>query len=211
MSELSLLRHYFPELTPEKLQQFSRLAEGYREWNTKVNLVSRADLDNLEERHILHSLALARFFRFESMTEIMDLGTGGGFPGLPLAIFFPECRFTLVDSIGKKIKVVEDLASQLQLSNVRVLNARAESIQDQFDFVVTRAVAPAENLVNWTRGKFAKHYSHSLKNGILAWKGGDLTEELKLVSRLKPQVFQLKDYLKEAFFETKQIVHIPMS
>jgi 16S rRNA (guanine527-N7)-methyltransferase len=211
MSEHSLLRHYFPELTEEKLKQFSRLAEGYREWNAKVNLVSRADLDNLAERHILHSLALALFFRFESMTEIMDLGTGGGFPGLPLAIFFPECRFTLVDSIGKKIKVVEDLASQLQLSNVRALNARAESIQDQFDFVVTRAVAPAENLVNWTRGKFAKHYNHSLKNGILAWKGGDLSEELKLVSRLKPQVFQLKDYLKEAFFETKQIVHIPMS
>jgi 16S rRNA (guanine527-N7)-methyltransferase len=206
-----LLRHYFPELTPEKLQQFCRLAEGYREWNAKVNLVSRADLDNLEERHILHSLALALFFRFESMTEIMDLGTGGGFPGLPLAIFFPECRFTLVDSIGKKIKVVEDLTSQLHLSNVRVLNARAESIQDQFDFVVTRAVAPAENLVNWTKGKFAKHYSHSLKNGIIAWKGGDLSEELKPVSRLKPRVFQLNDYLKEAFFETKQIVHIPMS
>jgi 16S rRNA (guanine527-N7)-methyltransferase len=143
------------------------------------------------------------------MTEIMDLGTGGGFPGLPLAIWYPECQFTLVDSIGKKIRVVEDLAGRLNLKNVKVLNARAESVQESFDFVVTRAVAPASDLVKWTRGKFASHYSHNLKNGILALKGGDLQEELKAVARMKPSVFRLSDFLKEDFFETKQLVHIP--
>jgi len=200
-----------PSLSPAAQASLAALEPLYAEWNAAINVISRKDFAHFELHHVLHSLALHRYVAFAPGSRVLDVGTGGGFPGIPLAIVSPETEFVLVDSIGKKIKVVEDLASQLQLDNVRALNARAESIQDQFDFVVTRAVAPAENLVNWSRGKFAKHYSHSLKNGILAWKGGDLTEELKPVSRLKPRVFPLKDYLKEAFFETKQIVHIPMS
>jgi 16S rRNA (guanine527-N7)-methyltransferase len=211
MESLSLISHYFPELSPAQLELFRQLEEGYREWNPKVNLVSRTDLENLEERHILHSLAPALFFPFEPMTEIMDLGTGGGFPGLPLAIMYPESNFLLVDSIGKKIRVVEDLAGRLNVKNVRVYNARAEQVQETFDFVVTRAVAPAEDLVRWTRGKFARHFNHSLRNGILAWKGGDLSTELKAIAPQKPKIFHLKNYLKEEFFSTKQIVHIPMA
>ena len=210
MKNSDLILRYFPCAAPEKLDLLSRLAEGYSDWNQKVNLVSRTDLENLYERHILHSLSLALFFEFQPMTEVMDLGTGGGFPGLPLAIWFPETNFTLVDSIGKKIRVVEDLAVKLGLQNVKVVNARAESVEGPFDFVVTRAVAPAADLVRWTRGKFVKHYGHSLKNGILAWKGGDLNEELKAVEKIKPRSYFLKDYIQEEFFETKQIVHIPM-
>ena len=210
MKNSDLILRYFPAATPEKLDLIARMAEGYAEWNQKVNLVSRTDLENLYERHILHSLSLALFFEFQPMTEVMDLGTGGGFPGLPLAIWFPETNFTLVDSIGKKIRVVEDLALKLGLQNVKAVNARAEGVEGPFDFVVTRAVAPAADLVRWTRGKFVKHYGHSLKNGILAWKGGDLSEELRAVEKMKPRTYFLKDYIHEDFFETKHIVHIPM-
>lgn len=211
MKNTELIQKYFPEAESEKLALIEKLWEGYVEWNEKVNLVSRSDLENLYERHILHSLSLALFFKFKPMTEIMDLGTGGGFPGLPLAIWFPESNFTLVDSIGKKIKVVEDLAERLNLKNVKAINARAENVEGPFDFVITRAVAPAEDLVRWSKGKFVKHFSHELKNGLLMWKGGDLEEELKAVGKLKPKSFFLKDYLQEPFFETKRIVHIPMN
>ena len=211
MKNTELIQKYFPEAESEKLALIEKLWEGYVEWNEKVNLVSRSDLENLYERHILHSLSLALFFKFKPMTEIMDLGTGGGFPGLPLAIWFPESNFTLVDSIGKKIKVVEDLAERLNLKNVKAINARAENIEGPFDFVITRAVAPAEDLVRWSKGKFVKHFSHELRNGLLMWKGGDLEEELKAVGKLKPKSFFLKDYLQEPFFETKRIVHIPMN
>lgn len=211
MKNTELIQKYFPDAESEKLSLIEKLWEGYVEWNEKVNLVSRSDLENLYERHILHSLSLALFFKFKPMTEIMDLGTGGGFPGLPLAIWFPESNFTLVDSIGKKIKVVEDLAERLNLKNVKAINARAENVEGPFDFVITRAVAPAEDLVRWSKGKFVKHFSHELKNGLLMWKGGDLEEELKAVGKLKPKSFFLKDYLQEPFFETKRIVHIPMN
>lgn len=210
MSQANLISRYFPNADPSKLEQLEALYQGYLEWNPKINLVSRTDLENLYERHLLHSLSLALFFELKPFTVVMDLGTGGGFPGLPLAIWFPEVQFTLVDSIGKKIKVVEDQVQRLGLKNVKALNARAEKVDGTFDFVVTRAVAPAEDLVKWTQGKFAKHFSHNLRNGILAWKGGDLSEELKAIEKRKPKVFELKDYLSEPFFETKKIVHIPM-
>jgi 16S rRNA (guanine527-N7)-methyltransferase len=206
-----LILKYFPDVDPEKIKKLELLHQGYLEWNDKINLVSRSDMENLYERHILHSLALALFFSFKPMTEVMDLGTGGGFPGLPLAIWFPEVQFLLVDSIGKKIRVVEDQVQKLNLSNVKVFNGRAESVSGTFDFVVTRAVAPAEDLVRWTQGKFAKHFNHDLRNGLLMWKGGDLKEELKAVEKKKPKIYSLADYLEEPFFETKKIIHLPMS
>jgi 16S rRNA (guanine527-N7)-methyltransferase len=206
-----LILKYFPDAPQEKLDLLQKLYEGYVDWNSKINLVSRADLENLYERHLLHSLSLALFFSFKPMTEVMDLGTGGGFPGLPLAIWFPEVQFTLVDSIGKKIKVVEAQVESLGLKNVKAYHSRAEAIDGTFDFVVTRAVAPALDLLNWTKGKYAKHYSHSLRNGLLMWKGGDLTEELKAVRSSKPNAFHLKNYITEPFFETKQIIHLPVS
>jgi len=210
MADREIITKYFPNVDVRKLDLIEKLYEGYVDWNSKINLVSRSDLENLYERHLLHSLAIACFFDFNPMTEIMDLGTGGGFPGLPLAIWYPEVNFTLVDSIGKKIKVVEAQIESLGLKNVKAINGRAESVQGTFDFVVTRAVAPAIELVKWTKGKFAPHYSHSFKNGLLMWKGGDLKAELAEVSKLKPKSFFLKDYLDEPFFETKQIVHLPM-
>jgi 16S rRNA (guanine527-N7)-methyltransferase len=210
MADRQIITKYFPDADPKKLDLIQKLYEGYVDWNAKINLVSRSDLENLYERHLMHSLAIGLFFDFKPMTEIMDLGTGGGFPGLPLAIWYPEVNFTLVDSIGKKIKVVEAQIESLGLKNVKAINARAESVPGTFDFVVTRAVAPAAELVKWTKGKFAPHYSHSLKNGLLMWKGGDLKSELSEVSKLKPKSYFLKDYIDEPFFETKQIIHLPM-
>lgn len=210
MENQELITRYFPKADSEKLEKLHLLYEGYLEWNAKINLVSRNDLENLYERHLLHSLSLALFFSFKPMTEVMDLGTGGGFPGLPLAIWFPEVQFTLVDSIGKKIKVVDSQIEKLALKNVKAIHGRAENVPGMFDFVVSRAVAPCADLVKWTKGKFAPHYAHELKNGLLLWKGGDLTEELKAVAARKPHRISLKNYLKEDFFETKQIIHIPM-
>jgi 16S rRNA (guanine527-N7)-methyltransferase len=210
MANLEIILKYFPKADARKLDLIEKLYAGYVDWNSKINLVSRSDLDNLYERHLLHSLALHLFFEFNPMTEVLDLGTGGGFPGMPLAIWNPEVNFTLVDSIGKKIKVVDAQVENLGLKNVKTLNARAENVEGTYDFVVTRAVAPATDLVHWTKGKFASHFSHGLKNGLLMWKGGDLKEELAMVSKLKPKSFMLKDYIEEPFFETKQIVHLSM-
>lgn len=211
MVRSDLITRYFPQADPLKLARLESLYQGYLEWNPQINLVSRSDLENLYERHLLHSLALAFYMDLKPLTEVMDLGTGGGFPGLPLAIWYPEARFTLVDSIGKKIKVVDAQIQRLGLKNVKTLHGRAEQVPGQFDFVVTRAVARASELVGWVQGKFAKHYAHEFKNGIWMWKGGDLAEELKEVSRYKPQVFPLSEKLTEPFFETKKLVYLPMS
>lgn len=210
MNATDIILKYFPDLSADKIQKFEKLIEGYQDWNQKINLVSRTDLENLAERHILHSLAICKLLTFKPFTEIMDLGTGGGFPGLPLAIMYPEVNFTLVDSIGKKIKVVEDLALQLELKNVKAIHSRAEQIIGPFDFVVTRAVAPAEDLVRWTKGKFMSHFGHDWKNGLIMWKGGDLEEELKAVKKYHPKVYSIQSFFEEPFFETKKIVHLPM-
>jgi 16S rRNA (guanine527-N7)-methyltransferase len=211
MIRRDLILDAFPAADPARLDQLEALYHGFVEWNARINLVSRSDLENLYERHILHSLALAFYMDFKPLTEVMDLGTGGGFPGLPLAIWYPEARFTLVDSIAKKIRVVEALVKHTELQNVRVLNSRAEAVPGPFDFVVTRAVAPAADLVRWVSGKFARHYSHDFRNGIWMWKGGDLSTELAAVARHKPRVFPLREHLGQDFFATKQLVFIPMS
>lgn len=206
---MEILLKYFPELTAEQQQKFRELELLYRDWNEKINLVSRKDIDHLFERHILHSLAIAKVIRFKSMTNILDVGTGGGFPGIPLAIFFPEAKFHLVDSIGKKIKVVQDIKEKLDLKNVKAENIRAEQVDDQFDFVVSRAVTRLKPFYGWVRDKFLKGGFNSLDNGIIYLKGGDLDEELKELGK-KSRVYDLTDYFQEEFFETKKVVHVPV-
>ncbi|MFM1912724.1 MAG: rRNA ((527)-N(7))-methyltransferase [Bacteroidota bacterium] len=207
--QIDKLVSYFPELNPNQIQQFQQLPELYRFWNEKINVISRKDIDELMEKHILHSLAIAKFIQFKPGTEILDLGTGGGFPGIPLAIFFPEVKFTLVDSIGKKIKVVEEISKELGLKNVEAYHERAEKLNIEVEFVVTRAVTRILPLYNWTRNKFNKNNFHDLNNGIIALKGGDLKEELSELKR-KYREFELKNYFKEEFFETKKIIYVPM-
>jgi len=205
---MELITKYFPDLTEIQLERLLSLQELYKDWNLKINVVSRKDIDELYLRHVLHSLGIARVQLFLNGASVMDVGTGGGFPGIPLAILFPETNFHLVDSIGKKIKVVEEVVSALELENVKVTNARAETIDEQYDFIVSRAVAQMETFVRWVRGKVKKKSSHELKNGILYLKGGDLTEELAMFP--KARIFPLSDYFEEEFFETKSVVHLPI-
>jgi 16S rRNA (guanine527-N7)-methyltransferase len=206
---LELIRKYFPELTGRQCEQFAQLEPLYQDWNSKINLISRKDIDQLYEKHVLHSLGIAKVVQFKPETTILDVGTGGGFPGIPLAILFPECHFHLVDSIGKKIRVVQEVAQALQLENVRAEQVRAESIQDDtYDFVISRAVTELKEFYGWVRGKINKPYQNSLRNGILYLKGGDLTEELKGV-KFKYTIYNLSDYFEEPFFETKKIVYVP--
>lgn len=192
---------YFPDLTDLQKTQISRLGALYADWNAKINVISRKDMEHFYERHVLHSMAIAKFHRFIPAERVMDVGTGGGFPGIPLAILFPEVEFTLVDSIGKKIKIVEAVAAALELKNVHPVNARVESIPGKFDYVVSRATAPLSDLVKWTSQSIHKQYD----KGIIALKGGDLTEELKGFNHVK--VKPVSDYFKEEFFTTKQIVY----
>ena len=206
---VEIVFQYFPDLTERQKGQFRELRSLYQDWNQKINVVSRKDIDELYLRHVLHSLAIAKIIQFKKGSEVLDVGTGGGFPGIPLAILFPETHFTLVDSIGKKIRVVEEVIQGLDLTNVTPLNSRVENISAQFDFIVSRAVAAMPTFVHWVKGRIKKKSSHSIKNGILYLKGGDLNEELRDFPKAK--VYDLQDVFKEAFFETKKLVYLPLT
>lgn len=199
---------YFPNLSDIQRRQFMMLEELYKDWNLKINVVSRKDIDELYLRHVLHSLGIAKVQTFKEGVSVLDVGTGGGFPGIPLAIIFPEVQFTLVDSIGKKIKVVEEVVGGLQLKNVKTLNSRVEQIDGQFDFIVSRAVAAMPTFTHWVKGKIKKDSVHERRNGILYLKGGDLSEELK--DYRKAEIFDLPDYFEEDFFDTKKVVYLPL-
>lgn len=206
--DATLVFKYFPHLTDLQQAQFLKLEMLYKDWNQKVNVVSRKDIDELYLRHVLHSLGIAKIQGFNEGAEILDVGTGGGFPGIPLAILFPKTKFTLVDSIGKKIKVVQEVVDGLQLKNVDTHHTRVEDLPLQFDFIVSRAVAAMPTFVHWTKGKIKKKSSHQRKNGILYLKGGDLTEELKAYTTA--QIFDLEAHFEEDFFETKKVVYLPL-
>lgn len=205
MEEIS---RYFNGLTDKQLRQFRQLSALYNHWNSLINVISRKDIDELYIRHVLHSLAIAKVQPFKPNAHVLDVGTGGGFPGIPLAIMFPETKFYLVDSIGKKIKVVQEVANALGLKNVKAEHGRAEKVKGEFDFIVSRAVTNMGDFVKWTRKKVAKKQHHELKNGVLYLKGGDLTGELANFS--KATIYNLADYFTEDFFETKKVVHIPL-
>ncbi len=200
---------YFPELTEEQSAHFAQLNDLYQDWNLKINVVSRKDIDELYLRHVLHSLGIAKIQTFQAGAKILDVGTGGGFPGIPLAILFPDVEFHLVDSIGKKIKVVEEVVNGLGLKNVTPFNCRVEELnkQSEYDFIVSRAVARMDSFVHWVKGKIAKKNNHALKNGILYLKGGDLTDELAVYKNAV--IYPLSAYFEEAFFETKSVVYLP--
>ncbi len=203
---MEILLKYFNSLSELQISQFSELKKLYGEWNEKINVVSRKDIDELYLRHVLHSLAIAKVQSFEPGSRILDVGTGGGFPGIPLAIMFPESNFHLVDSIGKKIKVVNGVAESLGLKNLKASHMRAENADGKYDFVVSRAVTRMESFVPWVKGKVSKHHNHKLKNGILYLKGGDLTEEL--AGFPTAELYDIKDFFEEDFFDTKKVVHL---
>ncbi len=202
------LFEYFPNLSQEQRTQFLLLEELYKDWNQKINVVSRKDIDELYLRHVLHSLGIAKIQEFKDGAEVLDVGTGGGFPGVPLAILFPNVHFTLVDSIGKKIKVVDEVVQGLGLTNVTTINARVEEVSKQFDFIVSRAVAAMPTFVHWVKGKIKKESAHNRRNGILYLKGGNLEEEL--MGYRTAEIFELSDYFNEEFYDTKRVVYLPM-
>lgn len=208
-TDIQIIEKYFPNLTEQQKEQFIQLKPLYEEWNAQINVISRKDVNSLYERHILHSLSIAKFITFKKGTKLMDLGCGGGFPGIPLAILFPEVSFTMIDSIGKKIKVVQEIANAIGLENVQAHHMRAEKVNDSFDFVITRAVAPMMDLVKWTRKKYAKEQRHEIENGVIALKGGDLSQELASWGNRK-KIVHLSDFFDETFFETKKIIHVPV-
>jgi 16S rRNA (guanine527-N7)-methyltransferase len=199
---------YFPYLTDIQKEQFAKLDALYHDWNEKINVISRKDIDALYTKHILHSLGIAKIIKFEPGTFVLDVGTGGGFPGIPLAILFPETRFFLIDIIGKKIKVVQAVAEALELKNIKAEQLRAENVKGDFDFIVSRAVTNMPDFVSWVKTKIKKNNKHELKNGILYLKGGDLTEELAAFP--KATEYNLADFFEDEFFETKKVVHLPL-
>jgi len=198
----------FPNLTDNQLLQFEKLEALYHDWNAKINVISRKDIDELYTKHVLHSLAIAKVQPFEPGTYVLDVGTGGGFPGIPLAILFPETRFYLIDVIAKKIKVVQAVADGLGLKNVKAEQMRAENVKGDYDFIVSRAVTNMPDFYGWVKDKIKKQNKHELKNGILYLKGGDLTEELKEFP--KATEYNIAEFFKEEFFETKKVVHLPL-
>ncbi|OQD43928.1 16S rRNA (guanine(527)-N(7))-methyltransferase RsmG [Croceivirga radicis] len=202
-----IIYKYFTKLTDNQKAKFERLEELYKDWNQKINVVSRKDIDELYLRHVLHSLGIVKVQEFKDGAEIIDVGTGGGFPGIPLAIMFPNVKFTLVDAIGKKIKVVQEVVDGLGLTNVTAHHTRVEDLPGQFDFIVSRAVAAMPTFVHWTKGKIKKDSVHDRRNGILYLKGGDLTEELKGYRNIEE--FNLSAFFDEDFFETKKVVYLP--
>lgn len=199
---------YFPNLSQDQISKFEQLEGLYKDWNAKINVVSRKDIDELYMRHVLHSLGIAKVMQFLPGARVLDVGTGGGFPGIPLAILYPETHFHLVDSIAKKLKVVQCVSDAIGLDNVKVSHSRVEDIDERFDFIVSRAVTTMPKFVKWIKGKIAKAQRHELKNGILYLKGGDLSEELKIYQTAR--IYNLSDYFTEDFFETKKVVHLPL-
>jgi len=202
---LELILKYFPNITSEQKNQFTELEVLYKDWNEKINVISRKDTDSLYEKHILHSLGIAKVMEFADNTKVLDIGTGGGFPGIPLAILFPNAQFTLVDSIGKKITVVKGVAESLGLKNVTAHHMRAEQLKEKFHFVVSRAVTQMPVFLTWLRGKFEKEQFNPKHNGVLYLKGGELAEEL---AGLKCEIFSLKHYFEGEFFDTKKVVYL---
>jgi 16S rRNA (guanine527-N7)-methyltransferase len=207
MNGVDLLLHYFPKLTAEQISQYTQLGPLFKDWNDKINLVSRKDIENLYEKHVLHSLGIAKVINFKTGSKVIDVGTGGGFPGIPLAIFFPEVKFTLVDSIGKKIMVVKDIVEKLNLENVTAFHDRVENIPGKFDFVTARAVTEMSAFYGWVKNKIGPKQINSLPNGILYLKGGDLKDEVKPF-RNRAEIIPLSNYFKEEYFETKAVVYI---
>ncbi|MCU0367412.1 MAG: 16S rRNA (guanine(527)-N(7))-methyltransferase RsmG [Cyclobacteriaceae bacterium] len=209
MNDISIITKYFPALTDRQQQQFIQLAPLYKEWNDKINVVSRKDIENIYANHVLHSLGIAKVISFVPGTDILDVGTGGGFPGIPLAILFPEVNFHLVDSIGKKITVVNEVAAALSLKNVSAEQIRAEQLKGKYDFIVSRAVTRMKEFYGWINNKTKRDSKNSLDNGILYLKGGDLEEEMNELKR-PYSIYHLSDYFREEFFETKHVVYVPL-
>lgn len=205
---MELLLKYFPELTERQREQFAALLPLYEDWNSKINVISRKDMANFYEHHVLHSLAIAKVQPFKTQADILDVGTGGGFPGIPLAIMFPHSNFYLIDSIGKKVKVVQNVVASLGLKNVRTEQIRAEQVQGEFDFIVSRAVTDLSQFAQWVRGKVSDIHYHHLRNGILYLKGGDLTEELAPFKK-KVRTWDISDFFEEEFFQTKKVIYMP--
>jgi 16S rRNA (guanine527-N7)-methyltransferase len=206
---MELIDKYFPDLTAAQRDKFGQMEELYQFWNARVNVISRQDIDTLYERHILHSLGIAKVQSFKSGTSVLDVGTGGGFPGIPLAILFPQAQFHLVDSIGKKIRVVQEIAKSLGLDNVKAEQTRAEKLDDSYEFVVSRAVTRMAPFVGWVKKNISRNSFHELRNGILYLKGGDLKEELSELKE-KARVYELSGFFSEEFFETKKVVYVPL-
>lgn len=206
---MQLIQSYFPKLSEQQIQQFEQLGPLYEEWNAKINVISRKDIDNLYERHVLHSLAIIKFIRFRTGAEILDLGTGGGFPGIPLAIFFPNVQFTLIDGTKKKIKVVQEVVDALGLTNVKAQQVRAEELKARYDFVVSRAVAGIDKLAFWSQRLLKNQDKHAVPNGVIALKGGNLRQEMKALPKGSySEIYPLSDYYQQPFFEEKFLVYV---